>query len=132
MYHVVMGVAPDDDTLDEKLGAVIDLPSPVRVSVVHVTDGADDVTSVPSVAHALDTLTTAGIEAEAVAASGDPTQAILDHAAGTDADCICVGARQRTPAGKRGLRPGGQRIVVTADRPVLVVGDLPQHEKPRS
>ena len=41
-------------------------------------------------------------------------------------------ARQRSPAGKRGLRPGAQRIVVTADRPVLVVGDLPENENARS
>ncbi|MFC7226389.1 universal stress protein [Salinirubellus salinus] len=132
MYHVVMGVAPEDDTLGEKLEAVLDLPGEVRVSVVHVTDDPDDIESVPSVARALDTLGTAGVDARAVTRPGDPPRAVLDVATEEDADCICVGARRRTPAGKRGLRPGAQRIVVTADQPVLVVGDLPENETPRS
>lgn len=132
MYHIVMGVATDDDTLPEKLEAVIDLSAPVRVSLVHVTDDPTDVESVPSVAEAIDTLGTEGVETEVVARTGDPSRAILDQAAETDADCICVGARQRSPAGKRALRAGAQRIIVTADRPVLVVGDIPENDSPRT
>ncbi len=132
MYHVVIGVTPDDGTLTEKIGAVTDLPPPVRVSLVHATDDPDGVEAVPNVARALDTLETAGVDAEAVGIDADPTRVILEYVAETDADCIRVAARQRTPAGERGLRLSGQRIVVTTDRPVLVVGDLPGSEKARS
>lgn len=132
MYHIVMGVATDDDTLPEKLEAVLDMSAPVRVSLVHVTDDPTDVESVPSVAEAIDTLGNGGVETEVVTRSGDPSRAILDQATESDADCICVGARQRSPAGKRALRPGAQRIIVTADRPVLVVGDIPESDAPRT
>jgi nucleotide-binding universal stress UspA family protein len=132
MYHVVLGVAPEDETLDEKLDALVALPGERRASVVHVMDDPEDAAAVPSFATALDTLRTAGVEASVVPRTGAPPRAVLDVASEVDADCISVAARQRTPAGKRGLRPGAQRIVVTADRPVLVVGDLPENETPRA
>lgn len=125
MYHVVVGVGPDDDRATDKADAMADLPDAtgsVRVTVVHAADDDRDPKSVPSVASALDRLEGAGVDARAVVVDADPTAAVLETAADVDADCICVGGRRRSPAGKTQLKSGAERVVLGTDRPVLVAG----------
>lgn len=126
MYHVVAGVGRDDDQAAEKAAAIAALPraaDAVRVTVVHATDDpALDPAAVGSVATVLDHLATAGVDAEAITVDGSPTRAVLDAAARVDADCICVGGRRRSPAGKRQLKSGAQQVILRTDLPVLVAG----------
>lgn len=128
MYEVVVGVAPEDERVGDKVAAVADLPEApeqVRVTVVHATDEADaDVTDVDSVADALALLEDAGIEATAVGVAEGPTEAVLSVARDVDANCICVGGRRRSPAGKLQLKTGAQQVILRADRPVLVAGQV--------
>ncbi|WP_255196699.1 universal stress protein [Halorarius litoreus] len=126
MYHVAMGIGPDDEQAAAKADAVIDLPQApdaVVVTVVHASDDPDlDPTSVPAVASVLDRLRTAGVDVVAVVVDADPSQAVLDVADDADVDCICVGGRRRSPAGKLQLKNGAQQVILGTDRPALVVG----------
>lgn len=132
MYHVVMGVAPDDERATEKAEAVVDLPGAVRVTLVHVADGDDsdgDPESVPAVRetvayleeHDVGTVTETRLVPEsAVERASD---ALLSVAGEVDADLVVVAGRRRSPAGKLQLSGGSQSVVLNADRPVLVAGD---------
>jgi nucleotide-binding universal stress UspA family protein len=126
MYHVVMGVGPDDDQAAAKAAAVADLPhapEAVTVTIVHVSDDPElDPTTVPSVAETLDRLRTAGVEATVEVVDSGPTDAVLETADAVDADCLCVGGRRRSPAGKLQLKAGTQQIILGTDLPVLVAG----------
>lgn len=126
MYQVVMGVAPGDDRVREKVGAVADLPEAadaVAVTVVHATDDPDaDVTAVDAVAEALSACRDAGVDAEAVGVTAEPTDAVLETAERLDADCVCVAGRRRSPAGKLQLKAGAEEVILRADRPVVVAG----------
>lgn len=124
MYHVVLAVAPDDDHREEKVDTVASLPGEeIRATVVHVAEPETDVTDVPAVADTLAQFEAAGVDATAVRGDGRPTEALLDLARKTDADAICVAGRQESPAGKRQLHPGAQRVLLKADCPVLVTGE---------
>lgn len=126
MYHVVLAVAPDDDHRQEKVDAVAGLPraaGAVRATVVHVAEPETDVTDVPAVADTLARFEAAGVDATAVRGDDRPTEALLGLGRKTDADAICVAGRQESPAGKRQLHPGAQRVLLKADCPVLVTGE---------
>jgi nucleotide-binding universal stress UspA family protein len=126
MYHVVMGVGPDDDQAAAKASAVVDLPhapEAVEVTVVHVSDDpAFDPTTVPAVTETLDRLQRAGVEATVEVVDAGPTDAVLETADAVDADCLCVGGRRRSPAGKLQLKTGTQQVILGTDLPVLVAG----------
>lgn len=126
MYQVVMGVGPDDASVPDKVAAVADLPEAtesVAVIVVHATDDPDaDVTDVDSVAETLAACRKADIRAEAVGVAADPTDAVLSTAEERDADCVCVGGRRRSPAGKLQLKTGAKEVILRADSPVVVAG----------
>lgn len=126
MYQIVMGVGPDDESVPDKVAAVADLPEAtesVAVTVVHATDEPDaDVTDVDSVAETLAACRKADIRVEAVGVETDPTEAVLATAERRDADCVCVGGRRRSPAGKLQLKAGAEEVILRADRPVLVAG----------
>lgn len=126
MYHVVMGIGPDDGQAGTKADAVVGLPratDSVRVTVVHASDDPElDPHRVPSIVVALDHLETAGVEAEARVVDGDPTDAVVEAADELDADCVCVAGRRRSPAGKMQLKGGAQQVILGTDLPVLVAG----------
>lgn len=126
MYHVVVGVGPDDEQTTEKVEAIADLPaspSSVRATVVHATDDPDaEPTDVGSVAEALDLFSAAGIETETVVVDDSPSDAVIQTVTAVDADCVCVGGRRRSPAGKLQLKSGSQRVILKSDVPVLVAG----------
>lgn len=129
MYHIVMGIAPDDAQGGAKVEAVTDLPATaesISVTIVHVTDSETetetDLLSVPAVDDAHEYLVNHGIDVSLLAARGTPLNAILDAAETEDADLICIAGRHRSPAGKMRLRSGSEAIVLNTDRPVLIVG----------
>ena len=132
MYHVALGVPREDEHLGDKLEAVAALPDAegsVGVSVVHVHDGEADVESVSTVAEATDRLESAGIEASVHGiVDEDPAAGLLEAAAELDPDAVCIGGRRRSPAGKLQLKPGAQKVLLRAEVPVIVAGDLESRE----
>lgn len=132
MYHVVMGIASDDDQLGDKVDAVSELAdagASVRVTLVHVYDGDGAVEDVPAVADGLELLGDAGIETSVHDPRDEsPRRGVVDAAADLDADVICIGGRQRSPAGKLQMKTGAQQIVLRAGCPVLVAGEVDSQE----
>ena len=130
MYHVVLAVDEDDERARRQALAVENLPrsaEEVEVTLVHVfTDNPDgaSATQVGAVKRAQESLAEAGIETTLEERSGEPAAAILHLAESTDADCICVGGRRRSPAGKAIFGSVSQSVILQADRPVLVTGGL--------
>lgn len=135
MYHVVMGVAADDDQLQDKVDAVAafaDAGASVRVTLVHVSDGEGAVEDVPAVEEGLERLEAADIEATVHDPVDEtPRRGVVDAAAYLDADVICIGGRHRSPAGKLQMKTGSQEIVLRAECPVLVAGEV-ESKEPRT
>jgi len=132
MYHIALAVQPDDEHLGDKVDAVTALPDAagaIRVTVVHVSEADRDAEAVPAVADAVDRLTGAGVEATVRDVTGEaPAPGLLAAAAELDPDAICIGGRRRSPAGKLQLKPGAQEVLLRAEVPVLVAGDLESRE----
>jgi len=130
MYHVVIAVDEESDRAQRQARAVADLPQSadeVRATLLHVftenPDGAS-ATQIGSVRRAEEFLDNEGVESEIAERSGDPAVAVLEFAQETDADCICVGGRNRSPAGKAIFGSVSQSVILQADRPVLVTGAM--------
>jgi nucleotide-binding universal stress UspA family protein len=128
MYHVVIAVDDEPDRARRQARAVTDLPAAdteVRATLLHVftenPDGAS-ATQVGSVRRAADLLEEADVETEVAERSGEPAATILDFAESEAADCVCVGGRTRSPAGKAIFGSVSQSVILQADRPVLVTG----------
>ena len=132
MYHVVLGVAPEDDQLGDKVSAVSGLPGAteaVRATVVHFHDGDGPVGEVPVVAEALERLEAAGVDSEVYDTDRENApQGLVEVAEELDPDLVCIGGRHRSPAGKLQLKTGAQEIVLRAPVPVLVAGDVESRE----
>jgi nucleotide-binding universal stress UspA family protein len=132
MYHVALAVQPEEEHLGDKVDAVAGLPDAadtVRVTVVHVHDGERPVESVPAVTDARERLETAGVRtAVHGGVDQDPTRGLLNAVADLDVDAICIGGRRRSPAGKLQLKPGAQEVLLRAEVPVVVAGDLESRE----
>ena len=132
MYHVVVGVAPEDDQIRDKVAAIADLPGAaeaVRATVVHFHDGDEPVASVPAVAETLEALEDAGIDADVYDTDGENApEGLLEVADGLEADLLCIGGRHRSPAGKLQLKTGAQEVILRATVPVLVAGDVESRE----
>lgn len=128
MYHVVIAVDEDTDRAQRQARAVADLPraaDEVRATLLHVfaeNSGGASATQVGSVRRAEELLESAGIEVEVMERSGDPATTLLTVTQDEDADCICVGGRSRSPAGKAIFGSVTQSVILQADRPVLVIG----------
>lgn len=135
MYHVVVGVAPDDDQLEDKVEAISDLAdagASVRVTLVHVNEGGSDVEDVPAVTDGLELLDGAEVEATVHDPEDEsPRWGVVDAAAHLGADAICIGGRHRSPAGKLQMKTGAQEIVLRAGCPVLVAGEV-ESQEPRT
>jgi nucleotide-binding universal stress UspA family protein len=132
MYHVVLGVTPGDDQLDDKVAAISGLPhavEAVRVTLVHFHDGDGPVAAVPVVAETMDALEAAGLQATVYDTDGEnAASGLVEAAADLEADILCVGGRHRSPAGKLQLKTGAQQVVLRAECPVLVAGDVESRE----
>lgn len=132
MYHVALGVAPDDDQLQDKVAAIAALPQAsdsVRVTVVHFHDGEEAVEAVPVVAEALDLLEGAELDCEVHETDRrNASRGLVETAEELDVDLLCIGGRHRSPAGKLQLKTGAQEVVLRAEVPVLVAGDVESRE----
>jgi nucleotide-binding universal stress UspA family protein len=120
MYTVVMGAGTDNDRTLQKARAIADLPAPsesLAIVVVQAGDSAPDASGIVSFFDERD------IETSVETVSADPPTALIEVATDREADLICVGGRQRSPAGKAQLRSGAQSVMVNTDRPVLVAGE---------
>lgn len=128
MYHVVIAVDEGTDRARKQARAVADLPrasEAVQATVLHVfteNPGGASATQVGSVRRVQEVLEDEGVEVRVAERSGEPAVATLDFAQSEDADCICVGGRSRSPAGKAIFGSVAQSIILQADRPVLVTG----------
>lgn len=128
MYHVVVATDEDAGRAQRQARAVADLPraaDEVRATLLHVftenPDGAS-ATQLGAVRRAEELLESAGVEVDIAERSGDPSTVVLDAARELEADCICVGGRERSPAGKAIFGSVAQSVVLQTDRPVLVTG----------
>jgi len=130
MYHVLIALDEDESRGRSQAKAVTDLPaadSEVEATLLHTfTDnpGGASVTQVAGVRRAQEVLDEAGIETNVVETSGDPAEEILEVAREQDVDAIFVGGRKRSPAGKALFGSVVQSVVLDADRPVMVTGDV--------
>jgi len=133
MYHIALAVQADDDHIGDKVDAVADLPDAsdsVRVTVVHVHDGDAAVDDVPAVVETREHLRSAGVETTVRGVvDEDSTRGLLEAVGDLDVEAVCVGGRRRSPAGKLQIKPGAQEVLLRAEVPVLVAGDLESRER---
>ena len=130
MYHVVLAVDEAEERARRQAEDIANLPhaaDEVTVTLLHVfTDnpGGASAAQVGAVKRAREALEGAGIENSIEERSGDPAAVILDFAQDADADCICVGGRRRSPAGKAIFGSVAQSVILQANRPVFITGGL--------
>lgn len=128
MYHVAMGISDDSEHLADKIEMVEGLPSAgesVRVTLLYVHGDEETIDDASAVTAARERLSATGIEVTTqVVASDDPVEGLCEAFDELDVDLVCVGGRQRTPAGKRGLKPGAQEILLQTNCPVVIAGKL--------
>ncbi|HET7325542.1 MAG TPA: universal stress protein [Halococcus sp.] len=123
MYTVVMGTGTDHERALTKARAIVSLPaSPESLAVVVVYASETDEES-PAVSKTVAFFTERGIETTVKTVDTDPQTALVEVANEREADLLCVGGREHSPAGKIQLRSGAQSVMLNADRPVLVAGE---------
>jgi nucleotide-binding universal stress UspA family protein len=124
MYTVVIGVGVDTERALTKAQAIAALPSPpeaLSVVVVHASDTPDEAEA--AVDEIIDFFADNSIETTVETTSAEPPTALVKVATDHEADLLCVGGREHSPAGKVQLRGGAQSVILNADRPVLVAGE---------
>lgn len=128
MYHVIVAVDTETERARKQARAVTDLPKAaeeVHATILHVfTDNPDgaSATQIGTVRRAEDLLESKGVETKIAERSGDPAKTVVEYARNEEANCICVGGRSRSPAGKAIFGSVAQSVILQADRPVLVTG----------
>lgn len=128
MYTVVMGTGPDRERALTKARAIAALPrSPDDLSVVVVRAEEETGDTDEPTASVITFFENHDIVADVVTTRTAPSNALLDVASDHGADLLCVGGRQRSPAGKMQLRRGAQSVILNAERPVLVTGGPDDH-----
>jgi nucleotide-binding universal stress UspA family protein len=130
MYHVVIGVDDNEDRAISCARAAASLPgdaSEKHVTIIHsFTDNPSgaSATQLGSVREATELLEEHGIEVRVTESSGDPADQILDAAENEDADLIVISGRKRSPTGKALFGSVTQSVILNAERPVMVAGDV--------
>lgn len=142
MYHVLMAIDGDEERAEKQIDAIRDFPGrdDVSVTLLYVHEEVDvppdeagsrviesineDLDSLQGVPDALETardeLADLGIDVEASTGKGDPASVILDTAADSEANAICVAGRRRSPVGKAMFGSVTQSVILESDRPVIV------------
>lgn len=140
MYTVIMPIDENEERALAIADAVKDLPdsdTAIEAVVFHVIedfrvaddsggiidsdDLKDDIEPPESVEMALRALESANVSTSVRDGHGDPATEILDTAATVDADLIALSGRKRSPAGKAVFGSVTQSVILSADRPVMVV-----------
>lgn len=130
MYNVVVGVDDNEQRAVACAKAATDLPgepSEKRVTIIHsFTDNPSgaSATQIGSVREATAYLEGHGVEVQVTESSGDPAEQILGAADEADANLIVVSGRKRSPTGKALFGSVTQSVILNADRPVMVAGDV--------
>ncbi|MBP2249757.1 nucleotide-binding universal stress UspA family protein [Halarchaeum solikamskense] len=125
MYEILVPL-DDPDRADKQIESILDMPlqmDEVRVTLLHVfTDNPEgaSVGQIESVHEAQDLLDDAGVETNLIERSGDPSTEIVEAARGLDADLIALAGRSRSPTGKAVFGSTTQRVILEAERPVVV------------
>lgn len=125
MYEILLAVDENKDRARAQVDTIVDLPGSsdhVRVQLLHVFENNPEGGSIQRVASVRETskhLDEAGIEHELLSSSGDPAEIIVQEADDLGVDLICVGGRQRSPAGKALFGSVAQRVILNAQHPVL-------------
>lgn len=123
MYTVVMGAGTDTERALTKARAITALPSPRDALTVVVVHASETATTDPAVEETTAFFAEHDIETTVETMSADPQTALVEVAAEHEADLLCVGGRERSPAGKVQLRGGAQSVILNTDRPVLIAGE---------
>jgi len=125
MYEILVPL-DDPDRADKQIESILDMPlemDEVRVTLLHVfTDNPEgaSVGQIESVHEAQDLLDDAGVETNLIERSGDPSTEIVEAARDLDADLIALAGRSRSPTGKAVFGSTTQRVILEAERPVIV------------
>ncbi|WP_458187326.1 universal stress protein [Haladaptatus sp. NG-WS-4] len=128
MYHVLVALDETESRALAQAEAVVDLPesgTAVQATLLYsFTDNPSGASAmqVAGVRRAQEILEDAGIDTDVIETSGSPADTILDEAEKRDVDCICIGGRKRSPAGKALFGSVSQSVILNAHRPVLVAG----------
>ncbi len=143
MYHVLVPVDTDEQRATAQLETLRSLPADpddLSVTVLHVLEEVDTIAdeggttfiddlneSLPEIRDVPDTvaliedrLADAGIDVERAEMVGDPADGIRRVAEEIDADSILLGVRKRSPVGKAIFGSVSQRVIIDADRPVII------------
>lgn len=125
MYEILVPL-DDPDRADTQIESILGMPlqtEEVRVTLLHVfTDNPEgaSVGQIESVHEAQDLLHDAGVETNLIERSGDPATEIVEAARDLDADLIALAGRSRSPTGKAVFGSTTQRVILDAERPVVV------------
>jgi nucleotide-binding universal stress UspA family protein len=141
MYDVLVPVDDDVDRANAMVDAVTSLPcaaEEIRVTILNIEKEIDvvggegghvdseewyDESDLPqSVLEARDALEDAAIDVEVIRRHTDPAEGIQTVAEEIDADQIVMSGRKKTPVGKVLFGSVMQSVLLSADRPVTVVG----------
>ncbi|QCC59493.1 universal stress protein [Natrinema thermotolerans] len=143
MYHVLVPVDSDEQRATAQLETLRSLPADpddLSVTVLHVLEEIDtiadeggttfiddvneslsEIRDVPDTVPLIEErLADDGIDVERMEMVGDPADGIGQVAAEIDADAILLGVRKRSPVGKAIFGSVSQRVIIDADRPVII------------
>jgi len=132
MYTVLMPVDGDEKRTVAQAQMIVELPhaaETVDVILVHVFEDLEqaettDPSQVGASKQAKTTLTEAGIEVEEESRQGNVATEIVAVADEADADLIVLGGRKRSPLGSALFGSVSQDVMLEAERPVAITGEV--------
>jgi nucleotide-binding universal stress UspA family protein len=130
MPTVLLAIDDDESHVERQIRTIADLPfsgEELTVTILHVfseNPSGASVNQLKTARLARDRLEEAGLETSFAERSGDPAAEVLEHAEEADVALICVAGRKRSPTGKALFGSVTQNVILNAERPVLVAGDL--------
>lgn len=129
MYEIVVGIDDSEQRAKAEANTILDMP--LEQEEVHVTllhdftenpEGAS-VTDIAAVRRAREILEDGGLNVTLEESSGDPAEELIELADEVDADLLVVAGRKRTPTGKVLFGSVTQGVILSTQRPVLVVSE---------
>lgn len=143
MYRVLLPVDVDEERASKQVNTLLSLPGEredLAVTLVHVyeaietpadeagstfindlNENLEEVRDIPESIRVVEKrLDEAGIAYDRQERVGGASEGILEAAAETDADCILIGMRKRSPVGKALFGSVSQRVVLDSKIPVTI------------